>query len=526
MKKKETHCPPKTAVAYARYSSAGQRDVSIDQQLRDIRAFAEREGYTIIHEYADRAKSGYKNIDARIEFQAMLEAAPSGHFDTVIAWKVDRFGRSRRDSAEYKGRLRDLGVNVVYAMEPIPAGAAGVLTEGMLESIAEWYSRNLSENVKRGMDDNARKALYNGARILGYVPGPDGKYMIDPDGAAIVRTIFERYLAGYSAGSIARDLNAQGLRTNVGTPFSVGNVLRVIGNERYTGLYTWGDFQVPGGMPEIISKKDWEDAQKMRSKTGRHHESNPAEYLLTGKVFCGLCGRPMVGDSGHSKTGVCYCYYTCTGKKVKNGLSRRCDKKSVRREHLEKTVLDFIYDRCLTGPEREKIADAIIQAQKDQEKASPRAAMVSELKETEKKIDNINDAIENGIWNSSTSIRLKSLEDTAEQLRRSIAEIDLSRTQLLDRDRILFFLSKMASYDRDNPERQKQLISTFINAVFVYDDHLRIVINAVEGNPTISLDDLPETDTFPAENSDSVSNGVPERTHPNIYRIAIYTIAV
>ena len=68
-------------------------------------------------------------------------------FDTVIAWKVDRFGRDRRESATFKGQLADQGVSVVYAMEPIPDGAAGALTEGMLEAIAEWYSRNLSENI-------------------------------------------------------------------------------------------------------------------------------------------------------------------------------------------------------------------------------------------------------------------------------------------------------------------------------------------------------------------------------------------
>ena len=95
-KKKLTTCAPKTAVAYARYSSANQRDVSIDQQLQDIRAFAEREGYTIIYEYADRAKSGYKNSERRAAFQSMLRAAESGTFDTVLAWKVDRFGRNRR----------------------------------------------------------------------------------------------------------------------------------------------------------------------------------------------------------------------------------------------------------------------------------------------------------------------------------------------------------------------------------------------------------------------------------------------
>ena len=48
-KKQLTTCTPKTAVAYARYSSAQQRDVSIEQQLKDIREYAAREGYTIIH---------------------------------------------------------------------------------------------------------------------------------------------------------------------------------------------------------------------------------------------------------------------------------------------------------------------------------------------------------------------------------------------------------------------------------------------------------------------------------------------
>ena len=67
MKKKSStpSCSPRTAVAYARYSSAGQRDVSIEQQLTDIRAFAKREGYTIVHEYADHARSGFKNTSAR-----------------------------------------------------------------------------------------------------------------------------------------------------------------------------------------------------------------------------------------------------------------------------------------------------------------------------------------------------------------------------------------------------------------------------------------------------------------------------
>ena len=144
--------------------------------------------------------------------------------------------------------------------------------------------------------------------------------------------------------------------------------------------------------------------------------------------------------------------------------------------------------------------------------------MIAELKETEKKISNINDAIENGIWNSSTSIRLKSLEDTASALRSSIAEIDFSRNQLLDRDRILFFLSRMAKYDLNNQDRKKQLIATFINSVFVYDHTLKIVINAVEGQATLKHSELPSC-------SDEGSSGLPRVTHPTRW-VAIYTIAV
>ena len=110
-------CSPRTAVAYARYSSAGQRDVSIEQQLMDIRLFAKREGYTLVHEYADHAKSGFKNSSARTAFQSMMAAAEKGTFDTVICWKVDRFGRNREESALFKGRLRRFGVKVLYDPE-------------------------------------------------------------------------------------------------------------------------------------------------------------------------------------------------------------------------------------------------------------------------------------------------------------------------------------------------------------------------------------------------------------------------
>ena len=508
-------CSPRTAVAYARYSSAGQRDVSIEQQLSDIRAFAQREGYTIVHEYADHARSGFKDVSARTAFQSMISAAETGSYDTIIAWKVDRFGRNREDSAIYKGKLRRYGVRVLYAMEPIPEGSAGVLLEGMLEATAEWYSRQLSENVTRGMTDNAYKCLYNGTRILGYTRGPDGRYAIQPEEAAIVRNIFDLYRSGFSAARICRQLNDQGLRTSRGKNFQVESLLRIISNERYIGVYSWGAFRIPGGMPAIVSKSEFEEAQRMKKKTVRHVEQGAVDYLLTGRAFCGHCGAAMVGDSGTSKDGTRHHYYSCLTRKHR----KSCTKKSVKKDLLESTVISFVLDHVLSDREIEKTADAVMALQQEELKSSPLAAMEAEYAETLKQIDNINNAIAAGIWNSSTSAKLKTLEDNAENLRVSVETLRFSQSQLMDRDRVLFFLHRFTQGDRNDPLLRRHIIETFINAVYVFDDHLKIVINNCEGNQLFPLEDLP------SDCSDKDTPGSPIVTHPNT-RVTLYRIAI
>lgn len=515
MKKQKTpSCSPRTAVAYARYSSAGQRDVSIEQQLTDIRAFALREGYTIVHEYADHAKSGFKDTAARTAFQSMIAAAETGSYDTIIAWKVDRFGRNREDSAIYKGKLRRFGVRVLYAMEPIPEGSAGVLLEGMLEATAEWYSRQLSENVTRGMTDNALKCLYNGTKVLGYLRGSDGHYAINPDEAAIVRYIFDQYSSGVSAVRICADLNARGLTSSRGKRWKPETVIRVISNERYTGTYIWGDIRIPDGMPAIVDSVLFEEAQRMKKKTSRHVDQGAVDYLLTGKAFCGHCCAAIIGDSGTSKSGARHLYYSCQAHKARKG----CDKKSVRKDWLEDAVIDFVLDHVLSDEHIDHTAEAVLALQQEEMKHSPLAAMEAEHAETLKKIRNINEAIAAGIWNASTSAMLKDLEDNAESLRVSIETLKYSQSQLLDKDRIVFFLHQFTQGDRSDPTLRRHIIETFINAIYLYDDHLKIITNNMEGNQRVPLEALPPC-------SDNDKNGVPIVIHPN-FRVTIYHLAI
>lgn len=517
MKKLLPTCSPHTAVAYARYSSAGQRDVSIDQQLRDIHAFADREGYTIVHEYADHARSGFKNLSARVEFQAMISAAMTGAFDTILCWKVDRFGRNRADSATFKDQLEKLGVSVVYVMEPIPDGAAGCLSVGMLEVLAEWYSRNLSENVTRGMRDNATKSLYNGTKVLGYTCGADHHYEIVPEEASTVRYIFSRYLAGYSAAVICADLNAKGLRSSRGYKFSPQNLLRIISNERYCGVYIWGEIRNPGGMPAIISRSDWEAAQRMKNKTARHVEQRTVDFLLTGKAFCGHCGRSMIGDSGTSRSGTTHYYYTCQGHKSRTG----CAKKNVRKDALEDLVIDFIMNNCFTPDELNHMIDIVMDEMRERKKKSPLQSEKAALAEVTKKIANINQAIAAGVYSKSTVEMLETLEEDAEDLRKDIAFLEYTETQLLDRDRVEFFLNKFIDLNRNDPDDRRKLIHYFLNSVYVYDDHLKIFVNFTESSTIVPFDSLPDD----PPGSDNITSGVLYRTHPNttviFYRIRV-----
>ena len=148
-----------TAVIYARYSSDNQREESIEGQLRECKAFAEKNDIQIVGTYIDRAFSA--RTDNRPDFQKMIKDSASKKFELIIVWKLDRFARDRYDSAHYKAALRKNGVKVISATEKISEGSEGILMEAVLEGMAEYYSAELSEKVVRGLTENAYKCKFN-----------------------------------------------------------------------------------------------------------------------------------------------------------------------------------------------------------------------------------------------------------------------------------------------------------------------------------------------------------------------------
>ena len=150
-------------IIYARYSSDNQREESIDGQIRECRAYADRQGIQIIDTYIDRAMTA--KTDNRPDFQRMIKDSAKKEFEVIIVWKLDRFARNRFDSAKYKMILKQNGVRVISATEAISENPEGILLEAMLEGMAEYYSAELAEKVIRGQTENAYNCKFNGGTI-------------------------------------------------------------------------------------------------------------------------------------------------------------------------------------------------------------------------------------------------------------------------------------------------------------------------------------------------------------------------
>lgn len=303
---------PINAVIYARYSSHAQREESIEGQIRECLDFANKNNMVVVGEYIDRAMSG--RTDEQLDFQRLIHDSEKRQFQAVVMYTLDRFSRSRYDSAIYKAILKKNGVAVHYAKQYIPDTPEGIILESILEGYAEYYSENLSRNVKRGMRENALQCkATGGGRCLGYRTGADMKYEIDPVGAKVVKEIFDLYANGKTIAEIIRYCNEKGYKTMRGNEFSNNSLTIMLQNVKYIGIYKYDDIEVEGGIPAIIDKNTFYKVQDLlKRKTRRRMSGN--SFLLTTKLYCGHCGSYMVGDSGTSETGKTYTYYICKNK--------------------------------------------------------------------------------------------------------------------------------------------------------------------------------------------------------------------
>ena len=233
---------------YARFSSEKQNALSIDQQIRKCREYADRSGLRVLEQFTftDHAISGA--TDDRAGLQRLLARAkekPSA-FDVILVDDTSRLSRKLSDALRIKERLDFAGIRVIFVSQGFDSSAPQSQTlltvHGLVDGL---YLDGLREKTFRGVEQLALQGLHTGGRVFGYRhipiesstrqdsygrPAIEGvRLAIDPNQAPTVRRIFERYAGGHSMKRIAIDLNRDGVLSPQPRDGSVAELGSVLG---------------------------------------------------------------------------------------------------------------------------------------------------------------------------------------------------------------------------------------------------------------------------------------------------------
>lgn|GEM_PF-3116510 len=351
------------AAVYARVSTrpqAGEDKISIPDQLRECRKFAAANNWAIAGDFIDPGISA--NIIERPGIKKLFES--SSEWDLVIAWDFDRFYRDRRSVAGYiLDRVDELKKQITSVKQPIPIYDPAAYeprendTPYMLREMAGFTSgldnRRRFRTLQKGLKERHRLGYMTKPPPYGYQVAytvENGKPIALPRQinlaeTAIVKRIFTEYLGGKSFLHIAQDLNRSDVVSRSAKLWSGNTIRGIVMNPFYCGLLRvdfhhgkrqkprdeWSIY--PGKHEPVISEKDWQAAQELRTRKAMGSRAFGARTLLSGLLKCGHCGSAMCKQGSWGGG-----YYVCG----KYHQTRGCTLNSFRRVHLEAAVRDFL----------------------------------------------------------------------------------------------------------------------------------------------------------------------------------------
>ncbi len=281
--------------------------------------------------YADKAITGTK-ADKREEFQRLIKDCLDGKIDMVIAKSLPRFARNTLDTLKYVRMLREKNIAVYFEVEKINTLKDGEFLMTILSSVAQQEVENTSAYVKKGLKMKMKRGEMVGFQgCIGYDYDVVTKTLsVNPEGAEVVRYIFDRYVAGAGSTMISNELNARGINTIRGNPWTSSSVMGVVTNEKYKGdlllgktftvdpiskrrLENLGEedrFYIRDHHEPIISEEIFARAQEIlarRTGNRKHAESGKREkfsrqYAFSCLLECGFCGANLSRRSWHAGT--------------------------------------------------------------------------------------------------------------------------------------------------------------------------------------------------------------------------------
>ena len=380
---------PKKVAIYARVSTTEQAEegYSIDEQIRVLKEFCEKEGYVVYDEYVDRGISG-KNITGRPAIKRLLADAEQKKFDIVLVWKMNRLARKSLDLMNIVEQLNSKNIAFrSYTEKYETETPTGKLHFQMMAAIAEYERNNIAENVKMGMIARAKDGQWNGGQVMGYdVVEKDSEnkkrkqtgLQINEQEAKIIRLIFKMYTTGHGYKAIANKINQDGYRTKKNKTFSLNAIKTIVtypvyaGYIRYNVRRDWNEKRrnninpnpiiVKGEHPSIISEETWKIAQKVyKERSCKPNRIHEGVFPLTGIMRCPQCGAGMVigRTTNRTKSGEKRVleYYVCGAWKNKGTVA--CRSNAVRTEYADDYVLNKLEALMKSEHLTRKLVDSI-----------------------------------------------------------------------------------------------------------------------------------------------------------------------
>ena len=474
--------------AYIRISSEDQvGNFSMDAQERAIQTWVAGQGGLLVSIYKDEAKSG-RTAD-RPAFQQMRKDARQGKFDALVVHKFDRFARNRTDALAIKSLLRyDYGIKVFSVTEPSEDsdGPMGALIEGIMESVADWYSKNLATEVAKGKKERTQQGYHNNVAPFGYRKNKDKVLVPDEAEAEGLRLAFELYATDqYSDMEIATMLNTRGFKTKRGRRFSKDTVRDFLQNRTYTGKVRYqkterhadgsrcktGTIEWFEGLHEaLIDEELFQTCLEIRRKRAKHRQSTAKynSYLLRDIVYCYRCcvnhpdGKvvPSYGKmrpQAYSRGKYTYQSYRCRARE----LGYECNQRQIQVTLVDEQLICLLMSLRPPKDWKKLIAESIGELLGEQD-------IDRRLKEIKERIDRMDLRWDHGfITDEHTYLEQRlQLQQELEQLT-PVDDDDLERAvDLLDN-----FAVYWEECDGD-VELQSQLVTKIVERVYVEDDRI------------------------------------------------------
>ena len=430
---------------YARVSTTRQadNDLSIPDQLRQMREWAKANGHLVVQEFVEPGASA--TDDKRPVFQKMISDAliKPAAFEAIIIHSLSRFFREMIEFAVYERKLAKNRVKVISISQPTSDDASGEMMRRLMCMFDEHQSKEISKHVSRTMKENARQGYFNGSKPpFGYQamatdrPASRGrtkkKLAIDDAEASIVRQVYDLYLNGFEGREmgckeIVKYLTDRNQLMR-GCAWNIHKIHKLLSDTLYMGDYYFNVIDSKTGLkrppeewvktpiPAIVDAARFERVRLKRESrspvnTPPRRVSSPT--LLTGLLKCGICGHAMTLATGKSGK---YKYYKCTSRHSQG--NHACTSGNLPMEKLDELVLNQMAEKVFS-PERlqimmEELRKRIRSSQDGQE------AQVNELnrqlKDIEKRQQRLLEAIETGVvdLDETTQRRVQQLKTSRE----------------------------------------------------------------------------------------------------------------